>query len=93
MIQTGDSAVDLALGGPVYVTSTTCLSSSIRGASSFSRLMMRPEDTQRSVVRIIRIRKPLLSLYKNIQRNQECCSLSVQTTEKKKKKKRFAENI
>lgn len=26
----------------VYVTSTTCLSSSIRGASSFSRLMMRP---------------------------------------------------
>lgn len=29
-----------------YVTSTTCLSSSIRGASSFSRLMMRPEDTR-----------------------------------------------
>lgn len=37
-------SVGLSVGA--YVTSTTCLSSSIRGASSFSRLMMRPEDTQ-----------------------------------------------
>lgn len=37
-IKANGCAVDLAL----YVTSTTCLSSSIRGASSFSRLMMRP---------------------------------------------------
>lgn len=33
----------LVHSGSVYVTSTTCLSSSIRGANSFSRLMMRPE--------------------------------------------------
>lgn len=32
----------------VYVTSTTCLSSSIRGASSFSRLMMRPIGEKKS---------------------------------------------
>ncbi len=44
-----DDGILTADSARAYVTSTTCLSSSIRGASSFSRLMMRPEDTQSRV--------------------------------------------
>lgn len=44
VIQTGDPD-RVILSVRTYVTSTTCLSSSISGASSFSRLMIRPGDT------------------------------------------------
>lgn len=39
--------IRVTLSNTSYVTSTTCLSSSVSGAKSFSRLMMRPDDTQR----------------------------------------------
>lgn len=46
-----------------YVTSTTCLSSSISGASSFSRLMMRPEDTQDQSATCLRKRTQRVNIF------------------------------